>query len=386
MNLKEIMKSEPFSDKLIIDRIENALNFKGEKIMIFAFESDYLFYGVKIKQQLEKDNLVTGVSLDDSVFLGQVFEDLVYDIDRIICVGKLEIINLLRCFLPNKDILYIPTDLVFYGSFSKECYIIKNGIVLTKKAKLPTVIVDIGIFPKLKLRNIADSFCSVAVSAFWKIDYTLLSIINNSKLNEKALQAVDEAHKVLNKINSKNCYEVLLTCQIWLSFAVETESKLDQLADLSVGIIFNRLSQSTMEECRFFAVEYLLKLYRAVLNVDVGNNLIYPDYLTNVLRLTELFSVNSTEYLENHKVYAEKFCQTMLNKIRNSKVDTLVEKLLKTLPSYKNAYKNLYKAKKARAKFEIEDSLKAISLAGVTAQGYLKLLYDSGVLQLIEKI
>ncbi len=386
MNLKEIMKSEPFSNKLIIDRIENALKFKGKKILIVAFEADYLFLGANIKRQLEKDNFVTSVALDENVFINQVFDNLAYQIDIIICVGKLEIINLLRYFLPKKDIYYIPTDLVFYGAFSKECQIIKNGIVLTKEALLPTVIVDIDIFPKLKLRNIADGFCSVAVSAFWRIDYTLYSIIYSCKLNEKALQAIDEAHKVLNKINSKNCYEVLLTCQIWLSFAVFNESKLDRLADLSVGIIFNRLSQSTMEECRFFAVEYLLKLYRAVLKVDIGNNLIYPDYLTNVLRLTELFSADSTEYLENHRVFADEFCQTALNKICNSNVDILVEKLLKILPSYKNAYKNLYKAKKARAKFEIEDSLKAISLAGVTSQGYLKLLFDSGVLQFIEKI
>ena len=387
MYLKEVMKSAPFSNRLIIDKAERALDFKNEKILLASFEADYLFYGIKIKELLEKNNnSVVALSLDDKVYKQEVFDSLALGASKIVCVGNIEIINLLRYFFSNKHIYYVPTNLVFYASFSRECYIIKNGNVLSKQAELPTVIVDIDIFPKLKLRNIADSFCSVAVSSFWKIDYYLYSIINGIAQNERAKTAIDEAHKVLSKINSNNCYEILLSCQIWLSLAVYLDSRLDTLTDLSVGIIFNRLSQSTMEECRFFAVEYLLKLYKATLQVSLEDNLIYPDYLTNILRLTELFDSDKSEYLETHKVIKDSYLASALRRVRESGVEAMLDSLIKVLPSYKNAYKNLYKARKVRAKFEIEDSLKAISLAGVTSKSYLKLLFDSGILQLIEKI
>lgn len=386
MYVNEVMQDEPFYKNLVIDRFENALKLSGEKILIAAFESDYLFYGIKIKEHLEKNNDVLAVSLDSAVYDENTFNNLACGKDKIICVGKIEIINLFRYFLPKKHIYYVPTDLVFYSAFSKESYIVRNGLVSKKQATLPTVIVDIDIFPKLKLRNIADAFCSVAVSAFWKVDYNLYCIINRLKQSKKGLAALEEAQQVLNKINSENCYEVLLTCQIWLALAVYEEPSFDALTDLYVGFIFQRLSDSTLEECRFFAVEYLLKLYKATLQTDVGDNLIYPDYLTNILRLTELFNAEKSAYLERYNASDEGFLTAAFKKIKESNVKAEITKLLKALPSYKNAYKNLYKAKKSRAKFAIEDSLKALSLAGVTSNGYLKILFDSGVLQQIEKI
>lgn len=385
MDLKSIMRGDPFFKNLKIDCVENAFGFANKKILLAAFEEDYLFYGIKVKQVLEKNNTVLALSLDSPVEDGKIFENPLFSSDEIVCVGKIDIINMFRRIFPNRHIYYIPCDIVFYPAFSRSVTVNDCGKEKFIPAEIPAVIIDINIFPKLKLAHVADGFCAVAVSAFWKADYLLLTAANGVEQNDRAIEALDMAQSVLAKINGKNCYEILLICQIWLSYAVYLESRLDYLSDFYVGRNLKKIAESSVSECRFFAAEMLVKLYVRLMAVDTKNNLFYPDYLTSAIKLKELYG-NDQSVVCGIDIYDASFISKAYERVKNSGAAKITEELKNKLPSYKKAYLSLYKGKKKRAEYSPDEVVKAITLGGAQAQGYLKILFSDGVLQQLKNL
>ena len=152
-DLRSLLKNEPFINRLRIGNIGDVISAVSgcDTVAVTAFEADYLFYGITLKNLLEERGVtVFALSLDkgaDAKFV----KSFATDCDAVVVIGERKICDLVRLAGVQAPLVYVPTSLVIYHAFSPLVADNSTGLLLKREAKLPDkVIFDTEIIKRLK--------------------------------------------------------------------------------------------------------------------------------------------------------------------------------------------------------------------------------------------
>lgn len=382
-SISALIKRPPFLGRLTVSVNPDYKSIVGDakKILIVASDADYLFLGARVKKVLEEQGyFVQPLSLDGFDGLRVIAEDF-EDFDCVIAVGERPVCDGVRACFFAKKMVFVPTSLVFYYAFSP--LIVAGETSLDRSnAPLPaSVVLDLSIIEKLKVRHIADAFCSVATSVFWQLELKMGDDFADGD-RKMCLDALDQAVKAMNAVGQKP-YETLIRCQLLMSLAVSVYPAVDYLTDRTALDVLEKLVELPSSEARFMLARVLTDYCFVTVSLDLFDNVIAPDYLKAVFIYCDIYQTDADKVIERFCFHSAKECEHFLKTVRTKENVEFCSRAEKTMNGLSSAYKTIYKGKQKRAAATREQLSQAITLGSALSKGYLKYLFDYGVTGLL---
>lgn len=382
-DLRSLLKNEPFINRLNIGSIGDVISAVSgfDTVAVTAFETDYLFYGITLKNLLEERGVtVFALSLDEGAD-AKFVKSFISDCDAVVVIGERKICDLVRLSGVKAPLIYVPTSLVIYHAFSPLVADSSTGLLLKREAKLPDkVIFDTEIIKRLKTRHVADAFSIVAAARFWLLEYEI-----GKTAYQKTCDAVGGLSDALTRLSgiSNGVYGTLLTCQIYLAYAVNKCPELDFGADRYMAFLICATEDCPEDEARFFSAERITALYCRLLSLDITDNLIMPDYNGYVSALSDRLGISPIVVYENVAFGDTNGGRAALKRIYEGGIARFSTECKKDLKSLLKGYSAVYGGRKKRVGVSPENAARALALSAHLTDGLLKLAADQGITDLI---
>ncbi len=381
-----LLKTQPFDERFVLGGTEDvcrALN-SYSSVALVSFEADSLFYGIGLKNHLERAGVnVFMLSLDEGV-LPSALSEILRDCDAVVAVGERKICDLVRANA-QKTVIYVPTSLVFYHAFCPVVFDTSSGLPEKKEAPLPDkVVFDTEIIKKLKNRHVADAFSITAAARLWKLEGEIASSYK-TKIPSDAVSALDDALLRLSRLRG-NVYAALLTCQIDLAYAVYLAPELDFGADRYACFALSSSADVPEEETRFYYAQTISAFYRAMLAENVSRNLIIPDYNSYALRLIDYLDIPpSVVYSSNNPMTAE-LSEKIISCAYKTDAYTRAQACCVDLAGFKKSYSQVYAGRKKRVDVQTKSAINALVLSAGLGDGLLSAFAYTGIVEKLNEL
>ncbi len=382
-----------FSSTLVLGEYEKSvlslLSSYDKEITIITTDNYFLKFVKPIQTLFSEKGKNVNVFSFSSAQITLNKEEVFENSNIVLAIGNSELIDLCRhfCQKTNKDLVVVLTDFIISSCFKgKVRGVTENGLFETKCALPKKVIVDYNILRELSKKRLADAFCNSLSVYFSLCELEISKPIK--KLDENKLK-ISKSYvlKALDYLSSvdKNQFENLVMAEFSISYALFI---LDDLLDSSSESFALALSSKTgvsIYECKVKCAEILFKIYKTALQKNLALNDCYPNYLQYVEEFSAIFKIKEDIVLKNFETLEYEQLKKDYNLIfDNGNKSQVVDDMIKKFQSVKNNYSFVYSARQKRAVFTRSDLISALKALGVFAKDFLKILFDSGVIDSVE--
>ncbi len=361
----------------------------SEEITIVTTDNFFLKFVKPLDILLkERGKTVSVFSFSDGQILNSK-EEIFKNEKILLAIGNSELIDLCRHFCQkfNVELVVVLTDLIISSAFKGVVRgVCEEGLFETKCSLPNKVIVDYNILREVSKKRMADSFCN-SLSYYFSLCELELSKPAFSIQDEKfslARSYVLKAMEFLKECDKKP-FENLVLAEFSISYALYILEDLLKTTSESFALVLSQKTGVSLFECKARSAEILFNLYNKAMQKNVILNDAMPNYLQAVEAFCAIFKISEEVVLKNFIAYSFDEVKEKYNLIfEKEKKSQKLENMIKNFQEVKNCYKSIYSARQKRASFTKSELSSCLKASGVIANYLYKLLFDSGVIELVE--
>lgn len=367
ISLESVLSSSPFAGRIFFD-YEN-LSTNCEKVTMVSVESDYLAFGKEVEKKV---NCGYPVVLKNSFDIDAVL-NATRNLKTVVAVGSGNFLSVCRVasLINGFRLVAVITDVLLYKVFQKKVVVFRNGVKTEYFPPYPEkVIANPKKLSVLKRHNLADGFAAVASAS---------AVFSE---NERVKELVFEATKCAMSA-SKNLFPAIFKANLFLAAAVSEDDALANGDLFYASVILSKVTASTAEECSFFCLPYMLRLYKIIAESELENLSFYPKYIDAIERLAEIFKTDGCMLYQNFSPLTYDEAKNRILSFKKSYEQRKFSAALATYDSLKNIYSFVYSGRKKRADATKGQMAECLSLAGFYSEGILKAFFSIGAGELL---